>query len=84
MATTFDGWAGTWDGWGTSDAPPGSVSGTASIRLTASGTITNGAAVQPATPGAGSPRRNPFAQWPHHAIPHRRPRKKRQDDILFL
>lgn len=39
----------------------------------------------PTRPGAGSrPGYNPWAPWPHHYVPHRRPKKRRQADILFL
>ena len=40
--------------------------------------------VPDATAAGASPIRLPFGQWPHFHVPHRRPRNRRQDDILFL
>lgn len=81
MATTFQGWGDSWgSSWGGDVAPTGFISGTAHITLSASGTLTAG----DATPvPAGRP--HPFAQhFPRIAIPHRRPRRRRQEEILFL
>jgi hypothetical protein len=67
----------------TGGVTPAEMAGAAAFSITATGAL-----LQPESPfkpaGSTRPKFTPWAPWPHHAVPHRRPRKRRQDDLLFL
>lgn len=88
MPTIFSGWGTAWGAaWGGVPLPPGSIYGTATIRLAATGTVVNGAVppIQPQQPaGGGTSLGVPFRWVPFHPIIKTRPRKKRQADIVLL
>lgn len=88
MATSFEGWGTSWGtSWGAGVTAPGAMSGTASFAISATATLTDGAAIMPpASTGGGTTRPigKPWQWVPFHPVPARRPRKRRDADVLFL
>lgn len=79
-------WRGDIDGlWYGADGGGGPATVNLAATLTGAGVVTAGLTTVAADTPTTAGRPHPFAQhFPRIAIPHRRPRSRRQADILFL